>query len=342
MKKRKKRVAPTLLIMVVIFLVGVVGSNNKNLLKSISDNEDIVQMVIFLETSIKFPFLNETYETLQQSVDILTQAESNFVPEYPSTIQMPLVREATNYPSTVSVTNQTSKTYDATELFNSEQNLGIEFNSDEPQILLVCTHATESYAKQDDQDYEESSEARTLDTEYNVIKVAETLAEYLNDNQINTVYATEIHDYPSYTGSYDFSRLTIQDYLEKYPSIKITIDIHRDAILTDSGTHLKALTEIDGVDYAQIMLVLGTNDGGLEHDDWEQNLALALQLQQSIEGTYDDFMRNLNLRTSRYNQDLGQYAFLLECGTSGNTLEEALRSIELFGEEFIKFIKGST
>lgn len=339
MKKMKKEFLPIIFIMLFILFVGILGNNNKKILRNIATNFDIAQTILYLETGVKFPFLSASANYLQINDNINYKSESSFIPYYLPSIKVPIVGDIVNYISTVSVKNQTSKTYNATELYRSTVLLDIELDSDLPQILLVCSHGTESYAMQEHQDYVESSDARTLNTEYNVIKVAETLAENLNANGVNTIYSEELHDYPSYAGSYTNSRRTIETTLAEYPSIKMVIDLHRDAILTEDGEHLKVLTEINGEDYAQLMFVMGSDDSGLEYANWLDNFAFSLKFQQYINGNYDDLMRSINLKMSRYNQDLGQISFLLECGTSGNTLEEALRSIELFADELTDFIK---
>jgi len=80
------------------------------------------------------------------------------------------------------------------------------------------------------------------------------------------------------------------------------------------------------------MLVVGTDQGGLHHPDWEENLANALKLQAVLEGAYPGLCRNLDLRTERFNQHATAGSILIEVGTNGNTLEQSLRSAQLLGD----------
>lgn len=64
--------------------------------------------------------------------------------------------------------------------------------------------------------------------------VGDALTEQLNKRGIKTVHDTTIHD-ESYNGSYDRSVDTVYKNLEKYPDIKVVIDLHRDAIGTDEN-----------------------------------------------------------------------------------------------------------
>ena len=92
----------------------------------------------------------------------------------------------------------------------------------------------------------------------------------------------------------------VEDTLAKYPSITTVIDVHRDSILTDDGRAYKTSCTINGEETAQLMLVVGTDDGGLYHPDWQENLNRAASLQYRLNRTYPTLMRPLNLRTQRF------------------------------------------
>ena len=91
----------------------------------------------------------------------------------------------------------------------------------------------------------------------------------------------------------------------------------------------KTVAEIDGCDAAQLMFVMGT-DLNLEHPCWRDNLALALTLQQTVSELYPSLMRPTELCSCRYNQQLSSGYLLLEVGTSGNTLSEAIAGVRFF------------
>ena len=219
--------------------------------------------------------------------------------------------------------------------------LSWDLTSEEPAVLILHTHATESYTKSPGEDYEESSAFRTLDENYNMISVGEHLAELLEAGGITTVQDRTLHDYPSYSGSYNHARKSIAAYLEEYPSIRLVLDLHRDA----SGSNrnqMRTEATVEGQPSAQLMLVMGTSASGLKHPDWEQNLALGLKLQTQCERIAPGIMRYVNLRAQRFNQDLSPGALLIEVGAAGNTHPEALRAVEVLAEAILALSRGSS
>jgi len=144
------------------------------------------------------------------------------------------------------------------------------------------------------------------------------------------VHDRNIYDYPSYTGSYTRSGEAVQDWLAEYPGIKVVIDVHRDA-LGENGVVYKTMAEEQGVVASQMMLLVGTDESGLEHPGWQQNLSLALYLQRVVSAAHPTLMRPVELVPQRYNQHLSPGSIILEVGSSGNTLQEALAAVRLFG-----------
>lgn len=198
------------------------------------------------------------------------------------------------------------------------------------QILIIHTHGTEAYAQDPAEPYEECGAYHTLDPAYSVIRVGEELADALGAYGLNVLHCTTLFDYPSYNGSYARSGEAIEEYLSAYPGIHMVIDLHRDAI-GDGDKIYKTMANIDGEYAAQLLFVMGS-DVNLPHPDWEENLRLALILQQAANTRFGTLMRPLNLCNYRYNQQLTEGSLLLEVGTSGNTLEEALCAVRLFAE----------
>ena len=72
------------------------------------------------------------------------------------------------------------------------------------------------------------------------------MAQVLNAAGICTLHDETLYDAPGYTDSYKRSRAGVQTYLERYPSIKVVLDVHRDAIEDSDGTRVKPVCEIDG------------------------------------------------------------------------------------------------
>lgn len=198
------------------------------------------------------------------------------------------------------------------------------------QILIVHTHATEAYTQEADDPYEATDAYRTTDAGHSVVRVGEELAAALEAYGLNVLHCTTVFDYPSYNGSYVRSGAAIEEYLQAYPGIRIVIDLHRDAI-GDGDTMYKTMANIDGVYAAQMLFVMGS-DVNLEHPYWRENLKLALTLQQAANERYGTLMRPTNLCAYRYNQQLTAGSLLLEVGTAGNTLSEAISAVRLFAE----------
>ena len=149
--------------------------------------------------------------------------------------------------------------------------------------------------------YEADGAYRTLDTEHNVGRVGQAMADRLNENGIRTIHDTTLNDVPGYNDAYERMAGVISGYLEAYPSIRMVIDLHRDSIETDDGGELALSVEVDGQQAAQLLFVMGTDIAGMEHPNWRCNLGFALQLQAYCQTCAPGLFRELSLRTQRYN-----------------------------------------
>ena len=226
--------------------------------------------------------------------------------------------------------NKTDYDIDVEALLN--ENLNFTIDLDQPSVLVIHTHGSEAFLPAGDDLYEESDPSRTEDTKYNVVRVGDELTEALEARGISVVHDRSLYDYPSYSGSYSRSLEAIENYLEEYPSIKIVIDLHRDALVASDGTTYKTVAQIEGQMCSQVMLVMGSNASGLQHNNWRENLKLALRLQHSMNERYPTLARPICLSRNRYNQHATTGSLLLEVGCNGNTLQEALTAIHLFAD----------
>ncbi len=219
------------------------------------------------------------------------------------------------------------------------QPLDWDLTGEAPSVLILHTHATECYTKSAGEDFEESGDYRTLDEGYNLVSLGKLVAERLEDAGISVLHDTQFHDYPSYNGSYDHAAAATQAALAQYPSIRLVIDLHRDAADTAYGQMVTkcAIGEDTG---AQLMFVVGTDEGPLEHPDWRENLSLALKLQVLLERENPGICRKMNLTYNRYNQHLGDYALLVEVGAAGNTLDEAKLAAAELADAIIRLKNG--
>ncbi len=219
-----------------------------------------------------------------------------------------------------------------------ERELQLDLSRDGPQVLIVHTHATEAYTPEPGWEYEPSDTLRTEDTEYNVVRVGAALAAELEALGVGVVHDTAIRDYPTYNGSYTRTLTAIEDYLAEYPSIRIVIDLHRDAAENADGSPVAVTARVDGENAAQLMFVVGTDEGGLPHPNWQENLRLVLRLQALLNREEPALCRAVDLRTERFNQHAAFGSLLVEVGASGNTLAEALRSMPYLAQAVAKVI----
>ena len=201
-----------------------------------------------------------------------------------------------------------------------------------PQILIVHTHGSEAYTMPPGQEYEPSGESRTTDTSLNVVRVGDELAKTLEEAGLTVLHDPTLHDYPEYSGAYNRSLSSVEEYLREYPTIAYVLDIHRDAISDSAGNPYKVVSSVAGVNAAQMSLVIGTDGGGLEHPQWRENLKFAAAVQQELAERYPTLMRPITVRNSRYNQHTTTGSLLVEMGAAGNSLDEALLSARLLGE----------
>ncbi len=253
--------------------------------------------------------------------------------------EMTIQSSGVNYGNVYVKDGNSNYDVDIEEMLNSEANCAITKNSDY-QVLIVHTHTTECYADSDKDWYSLTYDPRTTDKSESVVAVADEIEAKLNAAGIKTLHVTTYHDYPEYTGAYDRARETIQSYLEKYPSIQMVIDVHRDSITQDDNTKIKPTVTINGKKAAQVMIISGCdNDGTLNFPGWEDNLIMATQLQKQLADDYEGLARPLYFAPFRYNMDLTPNSLLIEFGTDVNTLEEAVYSGQLVGEALVKVLE---
>lgn len=214
------------------------------------------------------------------------------------------------------------------------QPLAWDLTGEAPSVLILHTHSTESYTKKGE-DYVESVRWRTLDEGYNMLSIGSHLAQCLEDLGIGVIQDRQVYDHPSYNGSYTRAREAIGAYLEKYPTIQLVLDLHRDASSGEGG-QLRTLARTEGITCAQLMVVLGTN-----HKDYEENVSLGLKLHALLEEKIPGLMRPLQLRAQRFNQDLCPGALLIEVGAAGNSHGEALLAVEKLAQGIAALAKGT-
>ncbi len=214
------------------------------------------------------------------------------------------------------------------------QPLQWNLRGEEPTVLIVHTHTTESYTRVDEP-YTESAAWRTADQDYNMVSIGEIVKDILEKNGIPVIHDQELHDYPSYNGSYTRTRKAIQDYVNQNSSIQLILDLHRDAA-GEGSNQMRTRATVDGEPSAQLMLVMGTN-----YDTYEENLSLALKVHAQLERQCPGVTRPLQLRAARFNQDLHPGSLLVEVGAAGNTHPEARRAAEQLAKAIVALAEGT-
>ena len=209
----------------------------------------------------------------------------------------------------------------------------VDLTGTEPRILIYHTHTTEAYFKTPAHQYTDSGDWRTHENEHNIVAVGERLATLLQEKYgIAVLHDITDHEPPKLATSYSRSVKTMEKYRAEYPSITMYIDVHRDAY----GNNPKKPADfivIDGKEVARLMFVVGTGEGATgtgygEMPDFASNYALAKRITESLAQVNPGLVRNIRVKTGRYNQHISSQCLLVEVGHNANTLEQALNAVD--------------
>ncbi len=237
----------------------------------------------------------------------------------------------------VSVNNRTDENISIKSLLNKTPKYKT-ITKEKPYILVYHTHTTEGYELLDLGWYSNQYNSRTKDSRKNMVRVGEELVKELEEAGYKVIHDKTVYD-SSYNGAYGRSLVSVEKYLKKYPSIVLTLDVHRDAIHYDNGTKSKPTAEINGKKAAQVMIISGCEGDGVEDfPEWKDNLTFALHLQNTVEESYDGLMRPVFFCNRKYNMNVTPCSLLLEFGTDANTLEEAVYSASLIGKSISEML----
>lgn len=201
-----------------------------------------------------------------------------------------------------------------------------------PTVLIVHTHGTESYTAEAGWEYDGAAETRTTDAAYSVVRVGRELKQLLEEQGITVLHDETMHDRLSFAAAYTSSRTAVERFLQENPGVDLVIDLHRDAAYNPDGSDFAPTVTWQEQDYARLMLVVGTDEGGLTHPNWQKNFSCAVQLQALLNRSLPGLARDLDLRTERFNQDLHPGMLLIEMGAAGNTLREVLHTTQVLAD----------
>ncbi len=310
-----------LMLSLIIMLLGQFISLNDILLHG------ILSVHPFGKADVESDFSFSRYIMYQGVSPLFSKKEATHVKEETS-LPLPKVNiTAQNAASDgIDIKNETTYTLDTISLLNEKIKLGTQ----NPKVLIVHTHGSESYTSSKNYSYVPSGNYRTQDTDFNVVRVGEELTKHLRKKGIEVIHDKTINDYPSYNDSYNKTGKIIEKHLKGDSDICFVFDIHRDAV-GEGENIVKFVSDVKGEKAAQVMIVCGT-DMNLENPDWKENLKLAIHIQDKFERDYPSFLRPLNLRKERFNMHLSRGSLLFEMGTNGNTMDEALIAAKFLGE----------
>ena len=213
-----------------------------------------------------------------------------------------------------------------------------KYGADAPVVLIVHTHGTEAYSN--GVSYSADESFRTEDASQNVVAVGDVMETVLRAEGIGVIHSREMFDRSSYSESYSNSYAAVASFLAEYPSISYVIDVHRDSVFRQNGACVATDATVCGEPSAQVMIVVGTDEGGANHPTWEKNLSLAMNVQSAMASLEPSVPRKVDLRSAAFNQGLSSGSLLFEIGSCGNTLSEAKRAAAVAALSLAWAIKG--
>lgn len=301
----------------------------------------------YIESKSPLQFLLSNQLPVMTSIKLATIEQDEVHPENsPQDISNSIEHADTNLETQIidsGVPNKYTNSYNGVEIKNGTDytltddilrcdNLDIN----KSDIMIFHTHTCESYTPTETYPYEASGNFRTIDLNFSVSRVGDSLSDQLLSYGYNVIHDKTYHDYPAYSGSYGRSMATVENMLISHPNTDIIIDLHRDAI---GDTSYAPSVKIGDEVVSQLMFVIGTDGGGLEHPNWQQNLKFAVKVQEKANELYPGLFRPILLRNSRYNQQLGDAACIIEVGATGNTLEQSMGSMKYLAKVLDEIIR---
>ncbi|MCD7859370.1 MAG: stage II sporulation protein P [Firmicutes bacterium] len=308
-------------------------------LAALAENPQLLSWLVYVQTGRVAQLVEEQVPSEQGSEPDETEAsaQTQETPAAPTEPERPSFTQADA--ETVPVRYGCSYRPDIAQLLTAP--LSWDLTIEEPTVLIVHTHATESYTRAEGESYVEDTDYRTLDEGYNMLSIGDRVAEILEAAGIGVIHDRSLHDYPSYSGSYSDARSSIEQYLSDYPSIRVVLDIHRDAAELSDGSQMSTATTIHGVSTARVMILVGTDASGGSCPNWEENLGLGLKLAAMLERDAPGITRYVNLSAYRLNMDLTPGSLLLEIGSAGDSHAQALAAAEIVAQALAALKYGS-
>lgn len=238
--------------------LGMIDSVQKNSAETIANNGK--------EEKTEKDSNNEDNEIKEAETGMKTEVLENNVPE-----------KYTSKYNGVKIRNETDNIKLTEEMLKPDVDVNMK------NILIYHTHSCESYTQTENFKYKASGNFRTLDINCSVVRVGTELTKYMKHYGYNVIHDTTLYDYPSYNESYNRSLKGVAKLLEENKETDILFDIHRDAI---GDSKYAPTVKIGEDEAAQMMFVIGSNGGGSKHDNWNENLKLAVKIQEKANELY--------------------------------------------------------
>lgn len=206
-----------------------------------------------------------------------------------------------------------------------------EVKEEEALVYIYNTHDEEEY---------QSSYLNAYNIKANVKVAAYYLQEKLKDLGVNSIVEEQSirsilqKNNWIYKYSYNASRILLEEAKEKYPKVKLYIDLHR-----DSSVKEKTTVTMDNKNYAKVMFLVG-----LEHDNYEENLKETTKFNNILENDYPFLVRGIYKKSGPgvngiYNQDFSKEVILIELGGQYNTIEEVSNTIDLLAKVINQYLE---
>lgn len=201
------------------------------------------------------------------------------------------------------------------------------------KVIVYHTHATEAYNDKSDTNF------RTNNNNENVVKIGSIISDNLNNNGIAVTHLKEQNDYPSYNKSYSNSKQLV---LANMVSDKknIIIDVHRDGADAESN-YEKILESVARVKMNDRTIATFSIIVGGRNENKDKLVEFANLIKSVSDELYPGLCRGVVVRDGGcFNQNLSDYALLLEVGCHLNTFEESEKTSFYLSEILCKsFLK---
>lgn len=317
-KKIKNKFLKYILVVIVIYIIYSLVSLITLNLKIVDTNEEFIKNI--LEDSN----YHLIYEKRSKNIFYkLSKLISNVNINQPSTI----LEKNFGYKFSNNQTLVSNENYDSSisEVINYMNQNKLE---KDPLVYIYNTHQTEKYSNEN-----------MGDITPDVLMASYLLKEKLEKLNIPTlVEESNISEFIrlnnwNYNNSYKASRFYLLAAKEKYSTIKLFIDLHRDSIKKENST-----VTIGDKAFAKVLFVVGK-----EHDDYEKNLSLSQKINEKIKNKYPTLTRGILEKEGKgvngiYNQDVSENCILLELGANENNIVEILNTVDVLSEIIKEYI----